>query len=400
MNKRDFIHNDSNLRNYQFTGEITQKEFFMEKTKNNRFWLGMFVLALAALLAFAACNSPVGDGDGVEALPGMHDDDDTTITPSIPNTPSIPEVTGEPVSGFTSIDDFITWLNVQPTNTSDTAYNVKLNVSDLGGYANGSVRKALEDNSTKYIYLDLSESTVTEIGIEAFSNCISLTGITIPNSVKWIWYYAFSGCTSLTSVTIPDSVTSIGEYAFNNCSRLIEINVDGANTTYSSVDGVLYNKNKTTLIKYPEGKIGASFIIPDSVTSIEDGAFEKCTNLTSVTIPNSVTGIYDFAFSGCTNLTNVTIPNSVEVIAACAFEYCTSLTSVTIPNNVTSIGYYAFYRCSGLTSVTFERAGININGTNTFIASNYTTSLKTVYTAGGIGTYTRPSTSSNTWTKQ
>jgi hypothetical protein len=123
---------------------------------------------------------------------------------------------------------------------------------------------------------------------------------------------AFSGCSSLTSVTIPNSVTSIGGMAFSGCDSLAAITVAAANTAYSSVDGVVYNKTQTSLIQYPAGKTG-SFTIPNSVTSIGDSAFSACTSLTSVTIPNSVVSIGRAAFSGCTSLASVTIGANVDI---------------------------------------------------------------------------------------
>jgi len=194
-------------------------------------------------------------------------------------------------------------------------------------------------------------NSVTSIGDGAFYCCRSLTSLTIPNSVTSIGNFAFFCCTGLTSVTIPNSVTSIGDGAFSGCSCLTSINVASDNSNYCSVDGVLFNKDKTTLIQYPGAKQGA-YTIPNSVTSIGDWAFYYCSGLTSVTIPNSVTSIGNSAFSGCSGLQSIKIPNSVTSIGAWAFSDCTGLTSVTIPNSVTSIGNGAFAYCSGLTSVT------------------------------------------------
>ncbi len=176
-------------------------------------------------------------------------------------------------------------------------------------------------------------NSVTSIGEYAFSGCTGLTSVTIPNSVTSIGEYAFSGCTGLTSVTIGNSVTSIGGDAFSGCSGLTSIDVASDNSNYCSVDGVLFNKDKTTLIKYLGGKQGA-YTIPNSVTSIGDEAFEYCTSLTSVTIPNSVISIGNNAFFGCSGLTSVTIPNSVTSIGGYAFGSCMSLTSITIPYSV------------------------------------------------------------------
>ena len=192
---------------------------------------------------------------------------------------------------------------------------------------------------------------IESIAVGAFAYCTGLTSVTIPNSVTSIGDGAFEGCTGLTSVTIPNSVTSIGNYAFAVCTGLTSINVVDDNPNYSSKDGVLFDKQQTTLIHYPGGKQGA-YVIPNSVTSIGDYAFAVCTGLTSITIPNSVTSIEYSAFYGCSGLTSVTIGNSVTSIGDYAFYGCSSLTSVAIPNSVTSIGNYAFSECTGLTSVT------------------------------------------------
>ena len=206
---------------------------------------------------------------------------------------------------------------------------------------------------------------VTEIGLGAFSGCTSLTSVTIPNSVTEIGYSAFSGCTRLTSITIPDSVTSIGGGAFYGCSSLTAIDVEVGNNNYTSANGVLFNKGKTSIIRYPAGKADKSYNIPDSVTSIGGGAFIGCSSLTSITIPDSVTEIGGDAFGGCTSLTSITIPVSVTSIGGSAFSGCTSLTSITIPDSVTEIGWYAFSDCTSLTSITIPNS-VTWIGSNAF----------------------------------
>ena len=217
-------------------------------------------------------------------------------------------------------------------------------------------------------------NSVTEMGRRAFSGCSSLTGIAIPDSVTEIGKYAFDGCKSLTSITIPDGVTSIGDGAFYNCSSLTEIKVASENSNYVSVNGVLYNKDKTTIICYPAGKKGNNYKIPDGVTKVDSSAFIGCSSLTSITIPNGVTSIGDSAFEDCTSLKSITIPNSVTSIGDSAFEDCTSLTSITIPNGVTSIGDSAFEGCTSLTSITIPNSVTSI-GSGAFIGCSSLTSI-------------------------
>ncbi|MBR3789616.1 MAG: leucine-rich repeat domain-containing protein, partial [Clostridia bacterium] len=202
--------------------------------------------------------------------------------------------------------------------------------------------------------------SVTTIDYCTFYFCTALKSVTIPESVTSIGSYAFSGCTSLTSVTIPESVTSIGSYAFDCCAKLTSIKVVGANTNYLSVDGILFNAEKTELICYPAGKKG-NYEIPTTVTEIAPGAFSGNTSLESVIIPDSVTTIGEGAFTDCTALTSVTIPDSVTTIGSYAFQSCTSLTSVTIGDRVTTIGWQTFYDCTALTSVTIGKGVTEID---------------------------------------
>ena len=227
-------------------------------------------------------------------------------------------------------------------------------------------------------------NSVTSIGDWAFHGCSGLTSITIPNSVTSIGDLAFHGCSGLTSITLGNSVTSIGGWAFNGCTGLTSINVASGNNYYSSNNGVLFNKKKTALIRYPEGKSQTSYTIPNSVTSIGNYAFCGCSGLTSITIPNSVTSIGNYAFWGCSGLTSITIPDSVTSIGSWAFENCTGLTSITLGNSVTSIGSWAFENCTGLTSITIPNSVTSI-GSYAFYGCTGLTSITIPNSVTSIG---------------
>lgn len=193
--------------------------------------------------------------------------------------------------------------------------------------------------------------TVISIGSNALADCTGLTEINIPNSVTSIGTDAFRGCTGLTEINIPNSVTSIGRDAFEGCTGLEIINVADDNTEYSSLDGILYNKDKSSLLRCPEGKQISSFVIPNSVTSIGWGAFYGCTGLTEINIPDVVITIEGCAFYDCTGLTSISIPISVTYIGSSVFEGCTGLTSISLHPFITSIGSSAFAGCTNLTSI-------------------------------------------------
>ena len=216
------------------------------------------------------------------------------------------------------------------------------------------------------------EPGVTSIGSLAFYECSNLTSITIPSGLTSIGDYAFWNCTGLTSITIPSSVTSIGVNVFYNCTGLTDITVDSNNSSFCSESGVLFNKDKTTLIYYPLGKNDSSYTIPDGVTVIEQYAFYCNSKLTSVTIPSGVTSIGEMAFRECSGLTSVIVPSSVTSIEYNAFWCCFNLI-IYIPGGIT-IGIDAFYSTAAKITYTVDSSN-NVKITDISLSSGNTVDI-------------------------
>jgi hypothetical protein len=282
-------------------------------------------------------------------------------------------------------------------------------------------------------------NSLTSIGSSAFVNYGNLESVIIPNSLTELGNGAFFGC-GLTNVFIPTNVISIGIVPFAICSSLSAITVDPQNPDYSSVGGVLFNKNQTVLIEYPAG-LGGTYVVPGSVTNIMPDAFYynsglttvtissnvtiigasaflDCSDLTGITVdsqnlsyssvngalfnknqttliafpaslaghyavPGTVTNIDDYAFGGCGGMTGITLPPNLTSIGYFAFYYCQSLTSITIPNRVTYVADGAFIYCSGLTNLLFLGSAPVLGGSEVFYDAPVT--AKVDYLAGTSG---------------
>jgi hypothetical protein len=201
-------------------------------------------------------------------------------------------------------------------------------------------------------------SSVTTIGAYVFMNCVRLTGVQIPTNVTEIQDAAFYTCASLKSITVPSSVTNMAATAFIGCISLSAITVDALNPVYSSVDGVLFDKNGDTLIGCPGGKAG------------------------SYTIPTTVANIGSHAFAYCTSLSIVIIPDSVTSIAYGAFGHCDSLATVVVGKGVTNLGDWAFASCASLRIVQFYGNAPAINSSSVFSDSNFATVYRLPGTTG------------------
>ena len=253
-------------------------------------------------------------------------------------------------------------INFESWTSNPTSYSCNLYIND------DEVKDLVIPNSVKnigsyafYMCIGLTSVTignsVTSIGDQAFYYCSGMTSVTIGNSVMIIGKEAFEYCSSLTSVTIPNSVTSIGQYAFHNCDHLTSVTIGKSVTSIGRV--TFYectNLTKTNYIGDIAGWCGINFGgWCSNPTKYSHNLYINDVEVKDLVIPNSVTSIGDYAFEGCSGITSVTIPNSVTSIGDWAFKNCSDITSVTIPNSVISIGDYAFEGCYSLTSVTISK---------------------------------------------
>ena len=266
--------------------------------------------------------------------------------------------------GDITIPEQVTYEGVTRTVTQigDDAFNecIRLTSVDIPNSVTTIGDYAFAYSSKKLKNVNIGNS-VTTIGYAAFYGCTSLTGIDIPNSVTTIGCAAFEGCTSLASVNISSSVTTIESRTFEGCTSLTSVEIPNSVTTIGSSTfhgctslASIELPNTVTTIgdhAFQDCKGLMSVEIPNSVTTIEHYAFYGCTSLASIEIPNSVTTIGSSAFHGCTSLVSIDFPNTVTTIERSTFNGCTSLMGFDFPNSVAVIGDYAFQDCKGFTSI-------------------------------------------------
>ena len=173
--------------------------------------------------------------------------------------------------------------------------------------------------------------------------------------------FAFGGCETLTKVTIPETVREIYWFTylqqckapFQSCKNLESIVVEETNEWMCSIDGVLFNKDRTQLYNYPAGAKRQTYTIPYGVEWIGESAFNDCKHLTSISIPNTVNKIHAMTFQGCENIEQITMPDNISVIPQNAFALCYKLKEIVLPKNTTTIETRAFLYCDKLEKIEF-----------------------------------------------
>ena len=226
------------------------------------------------------------------------------------------------------------------------------------------IGRSLFENCTGLASATIGKGIIS-LGSYQFKNCTSLAYIILPDGLVDTGYSVFANCRSLTNISIPERVSRIWAYEFSSCSSLMAITVDVSNPAYSSLDGVLFDKNQIELIQYPPGKRGTC-TIPASVTKIGDLAFRPCSNLTAITVDegNSIySSIGGVLFNKRKTMLvqcppgtvgNYAIPDGTQLISSYAFASCAGLTRVVIPDSVSSIGEEAFSSCTNLKEIYFK----------------------------------------------
>jgi hypothetical protein len=234
---------------------------------------------------------------------------------------------------------------------------------------------------------NIAAKCVTSIGDLAFFSKSYLSAITIPDSITNIGGSAFAECGKLTNAIIGQNVVAIADDAFYSCTKLRSITVADENPAYSTLDGVLFDKNQERLIRCPGGWTGRYFI-PEGVTTIGPWAFNDCNSLPFIQFPDSVTTIEYSAFSCCVSLSSVTIGCGVTQIGGDAFSFCTRLVSLMITgNSLTNLGGNVFQNCWDLQGVYFTSNAPSPDWDSTMFADSHPTIFHLPGTAGWGATF-------------
>lgn len=317
----------------------------------------MIISTLTPINAYANETYSYGDWeyivvDGNITITGYVGKEANITVPAIIDGKKVTEIGDETFSSNEIVESVIIPEGIITIGECAFMYCTKLTYIEIPNSV-----KVIKSSAFQYCYALTEVNLPTGLTVledRVFLACKSLKNLTIPESVTTIKNNAFNSCPKLESITIPKNVTQI-EYDFEFCDSLSNINVANDNKAFSSKDGVLYNKNQSSLLVYPPAKESDNFVVPNSVENIRENAFAYSSKLKGVTIPKNVTYIGEFAFEKCINLRNVSLSDAITVIEKGTFYGCKSLIEVTIPESVNKIGIMAFGHCESLNSITIPQ---------------------------------------------
>lgn len=227
----------------------------------------------------------------------------------------------------------------------------------------------------------IEDKPVTIIGRKSFSQSRDFTAVILPTTTKTIESEAFFNCPWLRHITIPEGVTRIDEGAFAGgalsevflpasvdhfsnavyqCPTLLSIKVDPANQVFRSIDGILYDKQVTAILRCPEGRT-KPVTLPPTVHHVGRMAFHHCVNISSVTLPDGVDSIGQMAFYRCTKLESISIPRGVKKLEAQTFVDCPRLKSISLPEGLEEIDGFNFIYCNNLKTITIPASVTKIH---------------------------------------
>lgn len=303
-----------------------------------------------------------------------------------------------------SSDDVLNYWDTRPSYSQGSDWvNATVGgcVAKIGLINGGGTYSSVFKGFTSLTSVTIDEGVDT-IGDSAFASCTSLSSITLPNSVTILGNGAFGSCTSFktvgdsssnASVKLPNSLRTIGNGAFAGCTSLTSVNIPNgvtmlggtANYVLAHATGVFNGCTNLTSVGLADSN--ATIKVPNTLTTIGQGAFEASQNITSVTLPNSVTSIGVWAFSGCSNLPTITIPNSVTYIDREAFSDCTSLTSITLSSNITAINNSTFSGCTNLRTISIPNMVTYIDERAFYSSGLHSIAIPNNVTSMGINTF-------------
>jgi hypothetical protein len=333
--------------NWAINSFVEIKEIFIPKSVNQINIEGLWYLSSLTEIVVDPGNTQFASLDGV-----LYNHERTVIL-------WIPSGRGDPSFTLPATLLSIDFPGHEPTNILN-----RLNLEDIQVDPANKVFSSLDgvlynkDRSTLIYYPPRRPASawvvptgVRQIAAGAFYGCERLEQVMLPENLTSIGDFAFMNCERLKELSLPVGIVSLGPNAFNSCFSLQTLTVDRGNMFFSSDEGVLYDKQQTRLIKYPEDKASTSYTLPDSVTVIDAGAFRECSGLNLVVLGNQVRSIGAGAFDHCSNLGYINLPDSIRDLGDFAFQYCFSLTEIELPAGIGEVPDGLFSECMQLSRI-------------------------------------------------